>query len=1510
MVPMADEKTNIPTPQKRSLFRKIVNVFIGLLVVILVLIVLIFGFTQTKTFRSILKNKVVEIANNELNGRVNIGEIDGTIFTSLILRDVLVTQQQDTILASQKIEVKTSPLQLLLSKIFIRSIELDNTKINLVKDTAGVYNISTLFKPSVDEDTVKSKFGYKIIVADLKINNASIRNTSLENKNSYRSYTTINSDDIHIDSLFLRLNAYADIKNNYFNLEINKFNFKPNLTNFRLYDMSGKFELTDNHAVISDFNFNSNTSDFDIDAKLEDFNLFDDFGLAKLKNSPVSVNLDARVFDFTDLTSYISSTDIMKGTVKMKLDIDGTFGNINIKEVSLDYLKTHLNFHGKVLNLHTPEKLFFDAHFYDSFINEPDIDKLLPVYKLPVYDNLYLKNLRLEFLGEPLNFTANFNTDLPEGYIEAKTKFDFTAEKMKYDVSLITSRLNLNPVLNTPTSLNLTADIKGEGTSPQEMNSNVTLGLKNSVYNQFRIDTLKLTTRAQDGNIRMLMNTLANDTRIYLNGNLDYTDPDNPEYELAGRFNELDLNKLISDSTLKSNLNLSFDLEGESFEPDNIVADLNLLIHPSEFKGRKIDSTALSLAYHKNGDRRRSINFRSDFVDFDITGEYNLLRAIQLISYQADVITKTVMKKIYDFNPMALVSDSVKVGELGKRFEIQVEPPPVIQDKLNMFYKMDIKDFALVSMFTGFDQMDVDGNISGQIENSYGNFTSSIAVNLDKLRLLAGGNVTYASNMDLRLKIGRSNNSISFENINLDARLTTDRVFSGTDLKSIKLVLGLKNSVFSYNAAMEMDTTAKAEIAGLTDMSGNQFRFRIDKLWADYMNFVWQNEGALAGTYTKDSFIIDNFTLFRNGTRIKLNGSLYSDGKENLKLTVENLSTDIISFFAGMDPNSIKGTINLNMMLNGYLHEPVIDLTLDMDSLSAQNVNLGFLRSKIHYDNHLLVADVKFLDSTFNMERPALALDGNIPIDLSFVGAEERLIPGKPIEMNLRSNDFYLSTFAPFVPVVKNLNGRLISDLKISGTTDNINYAGNIRIEEGSFLSSFNNMPYEMDLVISLAQELITIESLNIRNSRRSDYRGVLSGNGNIKFDALKPVSANMILNGDLKVLSNATQAVMPIFYGDLVVRSDGNWRFTYENGKANLDGVLLLANTNVTYNAVYQTAYSGEDDFIYRFIPDTTRPDRKQEEFNQIVSLSRKYSPIQPPKEESSFDLDYNLRVRILDEARVRVILNQEANQGLSLVMDGQLALGKGGVAQGEFNLKEGSELQFIKTLSAEGSVVFESELTNPRLNITAVYAQEYIPPDQEDESLTEPELVEVRIKLSGSLENLSENLARAEDNIAVYEGEENIEEDIASPQRGSADAISFIIFGVFTEDLAAGNFTGGSSGQSDFLGGYGTSLLGGLLSGFANSQLGDVVRNIELERTDNNDTRVNVSGRYQNIRYTIGSSTENYSKFGQANIKIEYPVNDRFIVRFEQREPHSSTTTNIQQRIQEIALRYRFIF
>ena len=135
-----EEKKKIK--KKRTLLQRIVNVFLYVGIILFIIFIIAFGFSQTSTFRNYLKEFVVEKADSAMNGNLHIGKIEGTIFTSLILRNTVLNMGKDTLLDAGTISLKVSPLHLFLKTIYVREFEIRDAAISMMKDNNGELNIS------------------------------------------------------------------------------------------------------------------------------------------------------------------------------------------------------------------------------------------------------------------------------------------------------------------------------------------------------------------------------------------------------------------------------------------------------------------------------------------------------------------------------------------------------------------------------------------------------------------------------------------------------------------------------------------------------------------------------------------------------------------------------------------------------------------------------------------------------------------------------------------------------------------------------------------------------------------------------------------------------------------------------------------------------------------------------------------------------------------------------------------------------------------------------------------------------------------------------------------------------------------------------------------------------------------------------------------------------------------------------------------------------------------------
>ncbi|RJP65245.1 MAG: hypothetical protein C4539_13570 [Ignavibacteriales bacterium] len=1481
---------------KRSLFRKIINFFLWSFIVIFILVMIFIGISQTRTFREFLRKQVVALVNELINGKLSIDRIDGTILTSITLRNTLLTFEQDTVLAARRIELQTAPLKLLLRELHVRSFLIEDAKIDLIKDSLGIYNIAKLAKPT-EEDTTTSEFPFTIRISDVQLRNIDFKSAKQENKFSSKSYPSINLDDFRVDDLFFQFNAYVNMKRKYFNINIDGISGRTNLSGFTLKNFSGEFELTEEDASVKNLRVLTNGTDFDLDATVHKFYLFKNFSYEKMKTCPVDFNLTTRIFNFSELSSFVPATNILKGTITTNVVASGIYGNLKIDRISVDYLKTHIEGKAVLKSLQDPANLYIKAQLNNSYINQPDILSLLPDVKAPGYNNLFIKNISAEFEGKPNNFTSTLKADFPQGQIAADAKMDLTTDKIKYDIKFSTQNLNLVQVIKNHTNLNLTAFAKGEGTDLKTLSSNIKFSLYPSTYNGYRIDSLDLSAKIVNASVDYNLSAFASGASVLVNGDADFTNEKNPEYNALASIRNLKMDKILSDISMRSNLNLDLDLKGRGFNPDDLEANLKVKIDSSYYTNLQINPNILYVNFIKQGDNKRIFNLDSDIGYLELAGDYKIMDVVSIAGYQADIFKNLITRKINSINPYALFKDTTGIADFESGVKQYDKIPEFVSRSFNIDYKLELKDLNKQKTIEGLRSFDVVGKITGNISNKPDDFQLTSKLELNRLKLLTKDNVIYVSELSVGLNIGRDNRYVNADNIYGKISLTNQRIFAGTDVKNLKADVALKNNIFDYSFAADLDTTMSAKLTGSVDVSNDFVLIQCDDFFARYKNIILKNDGKLIASYNKDYFNVDQFRLVRNGSSINLNGKIYGNGAEDITLSINNLGLDLFNEFTTLKDNSLSGKLNLDVKMSGYLHDPVINVDFKADDIIAKGVSLGFIRCNLDYKDKLLSTNLKFLDSTYNLNEPSLVMEGLVPINLAFVNAGDRFVKDREIQLNLKSKQFELAGFSNLSPYTRELSGKLIADINISGSFDDINLNGKLLLQNCNFILKQNNLPYSLNINLLFEGGELLVDKFSLQNTGKTNFGGTLTGSGNIDFNNK---TADVTLNGDLAVLSQSSKTAMPFFYGDVAIKTNGDWKFTYVDGNSSFTGNVLLRHVNVTIPQT-KTGYSTTStDYIYKYVIDSSKIDRKQEEFKEVVALSRKYSPLRTaasarPKKTS---FDFKVGIKIDDEAKLSVVLNQEANQRLDAILNGELLFENGGVAQGAFNLLEGSQLTFFKTFGAEGKIYFESDVTNPRLDVVATYQSTI-------EDSTGSTDVAVKIKLEGSIDKLAENLsAKGSDAFSVYEGESNISKGIPSPDRTNLDAITFILLDKFNMDAGDKATVSRFFNPTDIT----NSALSGVLSTFANQYLGDVVRNINLEERGSS-TRLSVSGKIQKLKYSFGTKTEEFQDITKANLKLEYPFSEFFLIKFERKDPILENLSNTEK-INEVGLKYKFVF
>lgn len=1488
---MSKEKKKI----KRTLARKILNSIIGIVGVLVILLILFIGYMQTSSFRNWLREEIVETVNSSINGKLSIGQIRGTLLSSVYLDDLNLSFENDTVISAKTIGIKANPFELLFSRVYLREVIMYDVNLKIVEDSLGATNFSRLFsadstKEATEETDESEPFAFTILVNNLEFRNLDLIRKTYEYRNTKKNYLHFNPDDLRITELNIKAKLVANLKQQEARLVIDDLTGNPNLSRFKLNEFNGGFTLTRDFAEVNYLNLKTNFVDLSVKARMDSLNLFGDIDLLGFENYPIKLDFRAENYNFADLSSFLDDTEFLKGSASLNLKAEGYFGDLDIKELNLDYNNTHFEIFGHVKNLHQPDKLFLDVNIVNSRTDYSDVLGLLPELELPRFDDIRLEDMHFSYKGEPTKFKTVGFSKVGKGEIIFDCYLDLQQDDLEYDITYETKKIDLFPVIGEKSSVTAKGSLKGKGTSVEILATDFQTTVSNSFINDYKIDHLELSASAFDRLIDFKMEGTINNAISDIKGNFDFADLKNPGYKFDGKLNQLNLEEFITDSLYNTNLNFDFVANGKYLDIDKMIGELKVDLDSSSIRSEYIygDNLNISLAQDSG---IRTITIESDFLDFIIFGDYKISTVIDLIMYESKTISEIISNKLQDFT---LADDSLKLEETI---------PEIAESEFDLNFTFNFKDFSLFRTLLNNKELDLAGSGKGEIKNSASSFEITTELDIEHFLTISGEELIYVNDLKTDFHFTRDNRLRSFEALFGSVSLSTDKIIYGSEYHDIFLDLIFNESKLYYNLSAAVNEDLNASGEGTISMTSNSQSVFVDAFKIDYKNVIWENQEQLVIDFDASKISFDSFKLMHREAEAAVTGFIMDTGQIDVEVEVNNMPGMLLTFLAtDVSDSEIGGDVKLTAKITGTTESPLIDFDLNMEKMSYSGVTFGTLMFSSDYSNRLITTNAIFVDSTHSFENPLLKLIGTIPIDLKLGDIENRIPDDSEIDMQLISKGFDFTIFGNTLPFITEQRGNIFADIAISGDLSNIITNGTFKLENGNFKVRDNNLYYNAEFEIEAEESNLNFKNITIQNSSGSNYSGTLRGNGNIEYSNEGLEQIQIIIRGDLAVLSPNSKSVSPELFGDLVIDINDKAEFTYDDDRFNLIADILLKEVDLTFTLNQTGVTRSGEGFVYEIIEDSLNIDRAEAEIENLISEFRLAAGA-PSRVTGSIPFDYSLLVTIENEASLIFILNKSIAQRLVVKANGDLQVrSKYGLsdAQGGFTLLDGSRLEFFKSFDATGSIRFESNLYDPYLNISAKYIGDYVAPNNENESAKR---VAVKLSLNGTLSSLSKNLALDENRLTVYVGEKNIQSEIPSMQYDASDAMSFILVGRFKNDLTSGDKISVAEQA-----GAAASFFGPVVSSFLNSAVGNIIDDVQISQSGKY-TRIGISGRHNNFRYKIGGTTEAFNDMRKANILIQYLFNRNISLRYERKNPVIYYEGN-DLKIDELGLRYRFEF
>ena len=280
--------------------------------------------------------------------------------------------------------------------------------------------------------------------------------------------------------------------------------------------------------------------------------------------------------------------------------------------------------------------------------------------------------------------------------------------------------------------------------------------------------------------------------------------------------------------------------------------------------------------------------------------------------------------------------------------------------------------------------------------------------------------------------------------------------------------------------------------------------------------------------------------------------------------TLDSLSgkravNDILGLIGSNGSEGFQSDIKLKGLLNGNLTDPDFSITASANNLKYGNSNFGSLLSVFKFENNSLNTDIRIVDSTFNYDSPSLLVTGFIPLvltpEIDSLEKSERFI-----DLSVEADEFDLSSLKDVLPYLEFQNGKLETEMILSGTLTSPIAIGYFSVYDARFKVTNNNLDYDFNTKVWIDDEEITIESIELKNVFGTKNGGAIVGSGFLRLDEFKPDSTFIKLSGDLKVLDKISKSASPIVYGDLALQTRGEIVYS-----ASRDNSYLTLPINVT---------------------------------------------------------------------------------------------------------------------------------------------------------------------------------------------------------------------------------------------------------------------------------------------------------------------------------------------------------
>ncbi len=1500
------------------------------------------GFSETQTFRSMLRDFIIEAADSSLNAHLTIESIEGNLFTGWKLGGVKLTDANGPVAEIESIVLRYDVFRAPWKRITIRELTLNRPRISITRAEGRDWNISTLVRPT-EEDTTTTPFDWVIAVDNVRILDGTLLVYDSTRAGPERR-DRLDTGHMLLEQLNLTLSATIAPERKLLSLNqgycINRFG------EVSLQNISGDIALRDSSVSLEGLSVQTGRSSFLISASVKGADVLGPLDTEVLRAMRMDVSLSALAVDVRDLQYFLPSLDFLGGSAALDVEAEGTLDDLRIEGLQLDALESSLEFSGRLRNILDGTGMTIDVSSGKTVIRGADVPLIIPGIPIPDVSGLGTARFsKLSFTGQPLRFSAAMDMESDAGSAAGSIMLDVRGEELVYDGSVRTQGIDLSKVLNNPqlhSDLNLQASIKGRGTQIGRMNAILNLQADSTRFERYVANTFSVSAVIGSDSLTFDLRTAMGASTLAMQGGMSFLPDSITGFRLNAETKKLDLAKVLDDDGMDSDLTLTLRANGDGLDLSTMSGDMQIVFAPSRLRDITIDSDTFRLQLRQRVGEPEQLLLQSQYADARMTGRFDIPRFGNYLVRQMDSLTTALDAYALRSDSSTLVAQEGRPVTMsargraratGGRTERSIaSASPVHRGKgtaedtadfMDLRYNLTLKNPDRIARFFDASTFLVRGTWQGSIAGGYNGFDigGEIALSdfyyVDSARtwLAAGLRCTY----DLRnLRLERP-----LEQLRMSTRLSAaDMSVGGLQLSRTQVQLDWSENAPALRVRSMIDTLAQLDLQAAARYENHGFDVTASRLQLIYRGESWENRDEISLRFDTSGIDVRQFDLAHGGNRLSLTGRRSGDGANNFTIYADSLDIAVVEYMlngdaAALEGQSFGGTGFVEAQISGSDAAPLLAANVFIDSLSYRGAHFGKMELEGRYnDRSVEVYSELTYETSEGKDEKVFFVSGSIPVA---IGETDEITEELSANLRLQMRDFPLTLIEEFLGLFSPLTGTASADIAISGTAGDPSFNGYLTLSDARGRFIFNNMEYDLGLRVEAIDRDIRIVDLSIANQPSDWTAGRMTASGSVSTQAFSINEFDLSVNGRLKVLKFASRSAIRSLYGDLYI-STGEQGLSY---RGRLDRSMLLGEIVVEQgNLIFplelsEGAVNKYADITYVTVDDTTKQRTSSLSASRFARLSAASSEAldqgHVPERSILDGLTFDLTLRTSGRLRLEIpfsLLQEKLNAQLDL---NDLKVnnwgGNGMKFVGEVTLGQDSYYIFLgKRMSATGSLRFTRDPMNPDLDLTAVYSDYYVDPRTQ---VRRPVYVTVRITGTKQVPVLGYDMRWDEQNG----------EPVTSAGEVQSDAFSFLLFGMFTKDI------GGSGGDRSTLMDKSQELLtqqvtSSLASSAATEFLSraglqDYIKRVDFAGLGSEESRVKLTSEIGRAIITYDGKINDLES---SNVSVEFPLSKvlgipwtNLLVQISRKtlnESYESTTQSQEYSVWELKILQRFAF